>query len=94
MTRLGRDLPERHPAWMSAQGHRPENGSPLLAGFDPQVAAVLFSASHGRGRTTVGRSEYDPVNGERRAWNAGRKIGAKRALKPQQVWAVSFWLDR
>ena len=30
----------------------------------------------------------------RRAWNAGRKLGAKRALKPQQVWAVRFRLDR
>ena len=27
------------------------------------------------------------------AWNAGRKLGAKRALKPQQVWAIRFWLD-
>ncbi len=30
----------------------------------------------------------------RPAWNAGRKLGAKRALKPQQVWAIRFWLDR
>ncbi len=42
----------------------------------------------------MGHSEYDPVDGERRAWNDGRKIGAKRALKPQQVWAIRFWLDR
>jgi integrase len=31
---------------------------------------------------------------ERRAWNTGRKVGAKRALKPQQVRAIRFWLDR
>jgi site-specific recombinase XerC len=42
----------------------------------------------------MGHSEYDPVIGEHRVWNAGRKIGAKRALKPQQVWAIRFWLDR
>lgn len=30
-------------------------------------------------------SEFDPAFGERRPWNAGRKIGAKRALKPEQV---------
>ena len=41
----------------------------------------------------MGHSEYDPGFKERRAWNAGRKLGAKRALKPQQVWAVRFWLD-
>ena len=42
----------------------------------------------------MGHSEYDPASSERRAWNAGRKLGAKRALKPQQVWAIRFWLDR
>ena len=26
--------------------------------------------------------------------NAGRLVGAKRALKAQQVWAVRFWLKR
>ncbi|HLO76129.1 MAG TPA: tyrosine-type recombinase/integrase [Magnetospirillum sp.] len=42
----------------------------------------------------MGRSEYDPCAKDQRPWNAGRKIGAKRALKPQQVWAIRFWLDR
>src|SRR5438067_13331717 len=41
----------------------------------------------------MGHSEYDRGFKERRAWNAGRKLGAKRALKPQQVWAIRFWLD-
>src|ERR1700752_4186273 len=41
----------------------------------------------------MGHSEYDPAAKERRPWNAGRMVGAKRALKPQQVWAVRFWLD-
>ena len=41
----------------------------------------------------MGHSEYDPAAKERRPWNAGRKLGAKRALKPQQVWAIRFWLD-
>ena len=42
----------------------------------------------------MGYSEYDPVAKELRPWNAGRKLGAKRALKAQQVWAIRFWLDR
>jgi hypothetical protein len=42
----------------------------------------------------MGHSEYDPGFRERKPWNAGRKLGAKRALKPQQVWAIRFWLDR
>ena len=41
----------------------------------------------------MGHSEYDPAARERRAWNAGRIIGAKRALRPRQVWAIRFWLD-
>jgi len=39
------------------------------------------------------RSELD-LGAKRRPWNAGKKLGAKRALKPQQVWAVRFRLDQ
>src|ERR1700685_1971411 len=41
----------------------------------------------------MGHSEHDPAIKNRRPWNAGRKLGAKRALKPKQVWAIRFWLD-
>ncbi|MDE8347496.1 MAG: hypothetical protein POH28_15180 [Acidocella sp.] len=37
---------------------------------------------------TMGHSEYDPGVGSQRAWNAGLKLGAKRAFKAQQVWAI------
>lgn len=42
----------------------------------------------------MGMSEFDPGAQERRAWNAGRTVGGKRALKPRQVWAVRFFLDQ
>ncbi len=42
----------------------------------------------------MGHSEFDPGVKERRPRNAGRTIGSKKALKPQQVWAIRFWLDR
>ncbi len=42
----------------------------------------------------MGHSEYDPGFRDRKPWNAGRKLGAKRALKPQQVWAIRFWLGQ
>jgi hypothetical protein len=42
----------------------------------------------------MGHSESDPGAEHRKPWNAGRKLGAKRALKPQQIWAIRFWLDR
>ena len=41
----------------------------------------------------MGKSEFDPA-GNRPAWNAGRKLGAKHALKPRQVWAIRFFLDQ
>ncbi|MBU6418609.1 MAG: tyrosine-type recombinase/integrase [Proteobacteria bacterium] len=41
----------------------------------------------------MGNTEFDPGFKEHRPWNAGRKLGAKRALKPQQVWSIRFWLD-
>ncbi len=55
---------------------------------------VLLLADVGHGVMIMGRSEYDPGAIDRRAWNAGRLVGAKRALKPQQVWAIRFLLDR
>ncbi len=33
----------------------------------------------------MGTSQFDPIAGERRPWNGGRKGGAKRALNPRQV---------
>jgi len=42
----------------------------------------------------MGYSQYDPAGLGRPAWNAGRKVGAKRALKPRQIWAIRFFLDR
>ena len=41
----------------------------------------------------MGRSEFDYLP-PRPAWNAGRMFGAKRPLKPRQIWAIRFHLDR
>ena len=41
----------------------------------------------------MGRSEFD-YSSPRPAWNAGRKVEAKRPLKPRQIWAIRFHLDR
>jgi len=42
----------------------------------------------------MGHSQYDPAGGARSAWNAGKKVGTKRPLKPRQIWAIRFFLDR
>src|SRR5260221_12903163 len=43
---------------------------------------------------SMGHSEYDPVAKDRRQWNVGRMVRAKGALKPEQVCAIRFLLDR
>lgn len=42
----------------------------------------------------MGISQYDPAAAGRPAWNAGKQVGAKRALKIKQVWSIRFFLDR
>jgi len=41
----------------------------------------------------MGTSEFDPIAGERRPQNGGRKVGAKCALKLQPVWAIRFFVN-
>ncbi len=41
----------------------------------------------------MGHSQYDPVESGP-AWNVGRKLGAKRPLKPKEIWAIRFMLDQ
>ena len=42
----------------------------------------------------MGISQYDPAAAGKPAWNAGKQVGAKRALKIKQVWSIRFFLDR
>lgn len=41
----------------------------------------------------MGVSYLDPDAHGRRPWNAGNMFGAKRPLKPRDVWAIRFFLD-
>ena len=38
-------------------------------------------------------SDLDPDAHGRRPWNSGNMVGAKRPLKPRDVWAIHFFLD-
>jgi integrase len=42
----------------------------------------------------MGQAKYDPGYDDRRPWNAGKFVGAKRPLTPKQVWKVRFHLER
>ena len=39
-------------------------------------------------------SETDSATTKRQVWNAGRTVGAKRALKPKQIWEIRFYLNQ
>jgi integrase len=41
----------------------------------------------------MGVSDLDPDAHGRRPWNAGNMVGAKRPLRPRDVWAIRFFLD-
>ena len=39
-------------------------------------------------------SETEPTATKRQIWNAGRTVGAKRALKPKQIWETRLYLNQ
>ncbi len=39
-------------------------------------------------------SEIGLTAAKRPVWNAGRPVGAKRALKPKQIWEIRFYLNQ
>jgi len=41
----------------------------------------------------MGHSDLDPAIHDRLPWNAGKNVGAKRPLKPRDIWAIRFYLD-
>lgn len=41
----------------------------------------------------MGHSILEPGARQSRPWKAGRMVGAKRPLKPRDVWAIRFFLD-
>jgi integrase len=38
--------------------------------------------------------ETESNTAKRQVWNAGRAVGAKRALKPKQIWEIRFYLNQ
>jgi integrase len=39
-------------------------------------------------------SEIVNASPKRPVWNAGRAVGAKRALEPKQIWEIRFYLNQ
>lgn len=41
----------------------------------------------------MGHTSFEPAFENRKAWNAGRTVGAKKPLKPKDVWGIRFLLE-
>lgn len=41
----------------------------------------------------MGHTRYEPLFANRRPWSDGRMVGAKKPLKPRDVWAIRFFLE-
>ena len=41
----------------------------------------------------MGHTQFEPAFVMRRPWNDGRLVGAKKPLKPKDVWAIRFFLE-
>jgi len=41
----------------------------------------------------MGHTRHEPAFDDRQPWNAGKMVGAKKALKPKDVWAIRFFLE-
>src|SRR6476620_7888301 len=84
-----RELEQRQNSRCSLQ-KQPVRVRPQMA-LAPRASPSAITA---KGERSMVMSEFDPAARECRAWNAGRKVGAKRPLKPRQVWAIRFFLDQ
>ena len=41
----------------------------------------------------MGHTRYEPAYDSRRPWNLGKMVGAKKPLKPKDVWAIRVFLE-
>src|SRR5690606_5622825 len=72
---------------------RPKAAIPLTAPAEHAATFVFLKAVLATGeRKWVFHSIPRPPEGS--GWNAGQQVGAKRALKVRQIWAIRFFLDR
>jgi integrase len=62
--------------------------------FHSGPAGVLQVANFGFWRKNMETPETVNATSKRQVWNAGRTVGAKRALKPKQIWEIRFYLNQ
>lgn len=61
----------------------------------PLLCVARFQHGHfGHRRTIMEMPQTESTSTKRQVWNAGRAVGAKRALKPKQIWEIRFYLNQ
>jgi hypothetical protein len=76
-------------------GTRFANDSDWSAGaLSHQALMRLSDGQSGHRRMIMEKAETELTATKRQVWNAGRAVGAKRALKPKQIWEIRFYLNQ
>lgn len=70
-------------------------GRQALRGVPAYQAPERSSDGHsGHRRMIMEMPKTEPTATKRQVWNAGKTVGAKRALKPKQIWEIRFYLNQ
>ena len=51
-------------------------------------------ANYGHWKMNLETPDTKITSPKRQVWNAGRTVGAKRALKPKQIWEIRYYLNQ
>jgi integrase len=70
-----------------------------VRGYQCRGIFILMAEGHascdhfGHWRTIMQTPENETTTTKLHVWNAGRTVGAKRALNPKQIWQIRFYLN-
>ena len=65
----------------------------LMSANSSWLLALFRSCIPQHWRKQMSYEQHHHQRSQKAAWTAGRSIGPKRALKPQQVWEIRFHLE-
>jgi len=71
---------------------KPANGRERRSIFNLKADRHSSGDHCGHWRMIMETPETETTATKRQVWNAGRTVGAKRVLKPKQIWEIQFYL--
>jgi hypothetical protein len=72
---------------------KPVSGRERRSIFNLQADRHCSGDHCGHWRMIMETPETETTSTKRQVWNVGRSVGAKRALKPKQIWEIRFYLN-